>query len=104
MLAIICIFVFIKQSGTVTWVLVSEIYPARVRDTALGIAVATLWLANALVSIAFPPLMENVGGAGTYGIFVAINFLSFLFYWKFVPETKFHSLEELELKFQKDYA
>jgi sugar transporter family protein len=56
------------------------------------------------VSIAFPPLMENVGGAGTYGIFAAINFLSFLFYWKFVPETKFHSLEELELKFQKDYS
>ena len=48
--------------------------------------------------------MENVGGAGTYGIFAAINFLSFLFYWKFVPETKFHSLEELELKFKKDYA
>jgi len=37
---------------------------------------------------------ENVGGAGTYGIFAAINFLSFLF----------HSLEELELKFQKDYS
>ena len=59
---------------------------------------------TSLVSIAFPPLMENVGGAGTYCIFAAINFLSFLFYWKFVPETKFHSLEELELKFQKDYA
>ena len=103
-LAIICLFVFIKQSGTVTWVLVSEIYPAAVRGTALGIAVATLWLANAVVSIAFPPLMENVGGAGTYAIFAAINFLSFLFYWKVVPETKFHSLEELELKFQKDYS
>ena len=37
-------------------------------------------------------------------IFAAINFLSFLFYWKFVPETKFHYLEELELKFQKDYS
>ena len=103
-LAIICLFVFIKQSGTVTWVLVSEIYPAAVRGTALGIAVATLWLANAVVSIAFPPLMENVGGAGTYTIFAAINFLSFLFYWKVVPETKFHSLEELELKFKEDYS
>lgn len=103
-LAIICLFVFIKQSGTVTWVLVSEIYPAAVRGTALGIAVATLWLANAVVSIAFPPLMENVGGAGTYAIFAAINFLSFLFYWKIVPETKFHSLEELELKFKEDYS
>ena len=48
--------------------------------------------------------MANVGGAGTYAIFAAINFLSFLFYWKVVPETKFHSLEELELKFQKDYS
>ena len=103
-LAIICLFVFIKQSGTVTWVLVSEIYPAAVRGTALGIAVATLWLANAVVSIAFPPLMENVGGAGTYAIFAAINFLSFLFYWKIVPETKLHSLEELELKFKEDYS
>ena len=103
-LAIICLFVFIKQSGTVTWVLVSEIYPAAVRGTALGIAVGTLWLANALVSIVFPPLMENVGGAGTYAIFAAINFLSFLFYWRVVPETKFHSLEELELKFKEDYS
>ncbi|WP_026430831.1 MFS transporter [Schaalia georgiae] len=103
-LAIICVFVFIKQSGTVTWVLVSEIYPAAVRGTALGIAVGTLWLANALVAIAFPPLMANVGGAGTYAIFAAINFLSFLFYWKVVPETKLHSLEELELKFKEDYS
>ena len=103
-LVIICLFVFIKQSGTVTWVLVSEIYPAAVRGTALGIAVATLWLANAVVSIAFPPLMENVGGAGTYAIFAGINFLSFLFYWKVVPETKFHSLEELELRFKEDYS
>ena len=49
-LGIVCLFVFIKQSGTVTWVLVSEIYPAAVRGSALGIAVGTLWLANALVS------------------------------------------------------
>ena len=103
-LGIVCIFVFIKQSGTVSWVLVSEIYPAAVRGTALGIAVGTLWLANALVAVVFPPLMATIGGAGTYAIFAAINFLSFLFYWKVVPETKFHSLEELELKFQKDYS
>jgi len=55
-LGIVCIFVFIKQSGTVSWVLVSEIYPAAVRGTALGIAVGTLWLANAPVAGVFPPL------------------------------------------------
>ena len=58
-LGIVCLFVFIKQSGTVTWVLVSEIYPAAVRGSALGIAVGTLWLANALVSVIFPPLMAT---------------------------------------------
>lgn len=103
-LVIICLFVFAKQSGTVTWVLVSEIYPAKVRGTALGIAVATLWLANALVAIVFPVMMEGLGGAGTYLIFAGFNVISLLFYWKVVPETKYHSLEELEIKFQKDYS
>ena len=103
-LVIVCLFVFAKQSGTVTWVLVSEIFPAKVRGTALGIAVATLWLANALVSIVFPVMMKNLGGAGTYIIFAGFNVLSLLFYLKVVPETRYHSLEELEMRFQKEYS
>lgn len=103
-LVIVCLFVFVKQSGTVTWVLVAEIFPSKIRGTAMGLAVGALWIGNALVSIVFPIMMKNLGGAGTYLVFCLLNVLSLLFYIKFVPETKYHSLEELEERFEKEYS
>ena len=75
-LLIVSLFVFAKQSGTVTWVLVAEIFPAKVRGTAMGLAVGALWIANAIVALVFPIMMEGLGGAGTYLIFCLINVLS----------------------------
>ena len=49
-------------------------------------------------------MMKNLGGAGTYLVFCLLNVLSLLFYIKFVPETKYHSLEELEERFEKEYS
>ena len=103
-LLIVSLFVFAKQSGTVTWVLIAEIYPAKVRGTAMGLAVGTLWISNAIVAAVFPVMMEKLGGAGTYLIFCLLNVLSLIFYMKFVPETKYHSLEELEVRFEKEYS
>lgn len=103
-LIIVCLFVFAKQSGTVTWVLVAEIFPMKIRGTALGMAVGALWIANALVSIVFPIMMKSLGGAGTYLVFCLFNVASLIFYIKFVPETKYHSLEELEVRFEKEYS
>ncbi len=103
-LIVVAIFVFVKQSGTVNWVLVSEIFPARIRGVGQGVAVGCLWLMNAVVTWAFPVMMANLGATITYGIFAAINFVAFLFYWKVVPETKDHTLEELEPLFEKKYS
>ena len=103
-LLIVSLFVFAKQSGTVTWVLIAEIYPAKVRGTAMGLAVGTLWIGNAIVAAVFPVMMEKLGGAGTYLIFCLLNVLSLIFYMKLVPETKYHSLEELEVRFEKEYS
>ena len=103
-LLIVSLFVFAKQSGTVTWVLVAEIFPAKVRGTAMGLAVGALWIANAIVALVFPIMMEKLGGAGTYLIFCLINVFSLVFYMKYVPETKYHSLEELEERFEKEYS
>ncbi|MBM6978664.1 MAG: MFS transporter, partial [Actinomyces succiniciruminis] len=103
-LIIVSLFVFAKQSGTVTWVLVAEIFPSKIRGTAMGLAVGALWIANAIVSIVFPIMMERLGGAGTYLVFCLINVLSLLFYIKFVPETKYDSLEELEERFEREYS
>ncbi|MDK9296205.1 MFS transporter [Propionibacterium freudenreichii] len=103
-LILVCLFVFAKQSGTVNWVLFSEIFPMKIRGTALGIAVGTLWIVNAIVAWVFPMMMKGFGGALTYIIFAAFNVCTLFFYLKIVPETKYHSLEELELRFQKDYS
>ncbi|WP_218139282.1 MFS transporter [Propionibacterium cyclohexanicum] len=103
-LVLVCLFVFAKQSGTVNWVLFSEIFPAKIRGTALGLAVGALWIANALVAVVFPIMMEGLGGSLTYLIFAAFNVATLLFYLKIVPETKNRSLEELELSFQKQYS
>ena len=103
-LLIVSLFVFAKQSGTVTWVLIAEIFPAKVRGTAMGLAVGTLWIANGIVALVFPIMMEKLGGAGTYLIFCLFNVMSLIFYMKFVPETKYHSLEELEARFEKEYS
>ncbi len=102
-LVIVCLFVFIKQSGTVVWVIISELFPAKIRGTAMGIAVGTLWVANGLVAWAFPEMIKALGGSKTYLIFAAFNVASFLFYLKVVPETKYHSLEELEQRFEREY-
>ena len=103
-LIIVSLFVFAKQSGTVTWVLVAEIFPSKVRGTAMGLAVGALWIANAIVAAVFPVMMEKLGGALTYLIFCLINVGSLIFYMRFVPATKYHSLEELEERFEKEYG
>lgn len=95
-LVIVSIFVFIKQSGTVNWILVSEIFPARIRGVAQGLAVGALWIMNAVVTFAFPVMIANLGAAWTYLVFGCINVCALIFYIRVVPETKVYSLEQIE--------
>lgn len=103
-LAVVSVFVFIKQSGTIQWVILSELFPAKVRGTALGVAVGGSWLMNAAVTQAFPLMIVHLGPVWTYVIFGSINVVALLFYLFIVPETKHHSLEELELTFRDRYS
>ena len=103
-LIIVSLFVFAKQSGTVTWVLVAEIFPAKIRGTAMGLAVGALWVANAIVAWVFPIMMERLGGSLTYLSFCLVNVGSLIFYMRWVPETKYDSLEALEERFEKEYS
>ncbi|MBK0296682.1 MFS transporter, partial [Bacillus sp. S34] len=73
----------------------SEIFPLRFRGYAVGIAVFAQWLSNAAVTFFFPILIASLGGP-TFFIFAAINVGTFLFLWKFLPETKGRSLEGFE--------
>lgn len=80
----------------VTWVLISEIFPNRVRGTAVSVAVSALWLACFVLTFAFPVLQGGIGIAGTFWLYAAVCFAGFAFVWSAVPETKGRTLEQIE--------
>jgi MFS transporter, SP family, xylose:H+ symportor len=106
MLALICMLVytagFAVSWGPVTWVLLSEIFPNQIRGKAMAIAVAAQWVANYLVSWTFPILDNNpylvhhFNHGFAYWLYGVMSILAALFVWKLVPETKGHTLEQME--------
>ena len=80
----------------VTWVLISEIFPNRVRGAAVSVAVSALWVACFILTFAFPLLQRTAGIAATFWIYAAVCFAGFIFVRAKVPETKGRSLEQIE--------
>lgn len=80
----------------VTWVLISEIFPNRVRGLAVSISVSALWGASFLLTFTFPILNGVLGAGGTFWIYAGICIAGFLFVQLRVPETKGKTLEQLE--------
>lgn len=91
---------FMMSWGPITWVLISEIFPNKIRGKAIAVAVAAQWAANYLISSTYPAMMEFSGGM-TYSIYGIMSLLSFLFVWRMVPETKGKTLEEMENLWKK---
>lgn len=78
------------------WVVTSEIYPNYARGLAMSFSTALTWF-FAFVAVQFFPLMKNnLGSAYTFGIFGVFSLFALLFIWKFIPETKGKSLEQIE--------
>ena len=86
---------FMMSWGPICWVLISEIFPNKIRGQAVAIAVAAQWAANYFISSTYPMMMEYSGGM-TYGFYGVMSVLSAIFVWKWVPETKGKTLEEME--------
>lgn len=86
---------FMMSWGPICWVLISEIFPNKIRGRAVAIAVAAQWTANYFISSTYPSMME-FSGAFTYGFYGVMSVLSFVFVWRMVPETKGKTLEEME--------
>ncbi len=87
---------FMMSWGPITWVLISELFPNKIRGKAVAVAVAAQWAANYFISSTYPAMMEFSSG-GTYWFYGIMSIISFFFVWKMVPETKGKTLEELEL-------
>jgi SP family xylose:H+ symportor-like MFS transporter len=86
---------FMMSWGPICWVLISEIFPNKIRGQAVAIAVAAQWAANYFISSTYPPMMEFSSGL-TYGFYGLMAVLSAIFVWIWVPETKGKTLEEME--------
>jgi sugar porter (SP) family MFS transporter len=80
----------------ITWVLLSEIFPNKVRGHAMSIATFALWLSCAILTISFPFLNRALGTSGTFTVYSVICFLGFFYILKKLPETKGKSLEQIE--------
>lgn len=91
---------FMMSWGPICWVLISEIFPNKIRGRAIAIAVAAQWAANYFISSTYPAMMEQSGGL-TYSFYGLMSVLSFIFVWKMVPETKGKTLEEMEKLWKK---
>jgi sugar porter (SP) family MFS transporter len=80
----------------VTWVLISEIFPNRIRGAAISVAVSALWIACFILTYTFPILERGIGTGNTFWIYAAICAVGFVFVRLCVPETRGKSLEQIE--------
>lgn len=84
----------------VTWLMLAEIFPLRIRGLGMGISVFCLWIANFFIGLTFPVLLEKIGLSTTFFVFTALGVIAIVFIKGFLPETKGKTLEELESQFR----
>lgn len=92
------VFVGVMQGtmGFLTWVVLAELFPLKIRGLSMGISVFFMWIMNAIVSYLFPVLQAELGLGPVFLIFAVINYLAIVFVVKLLPETSNKSLEQLE--------
>ena len=87
---------FAGSTGAVTWVIIAEIFPTRLRGQAMGIAVLFIWASDYVVTQTFPVLAEGIGPANTFYSYAGCAFIGLVFTILAVPETRGRTLEEIE--------
>lgn len=95
-LCVLAIACYAMTLGPITWVLISEIFPNRVRAVAVATATFFLWIGSFTLTLSFPLLNGALGTSGTFWIYTAICVAAFLYLWKALPETKGKTLEQIE--------
>ena len=95
-LVVAAISVYAMTLGPVTWTLLAEIFPDRVRGIAMAVCTFALWTGCCTLTFSFPPMNAALGSSGSFWIYSLICAAAFIFLWNRCPETKGKSLEELE--------
>ena len=95
-LVVVSIGIYAMSLAPITWVVLSEIFPNKVRGVVMSIATLFLWIASFLLTFSFPILNDAFGAYGTFWLYSGICLIGFLFIRSRLPETKGKSLEEIE--------
>ena len=95
-LVVLAIACYAMSLAPVTWVVIAEIFPNRIRGAAVAVAVCALWIACAVLTLSFPYLNAAFGAHGAFWTYAVICLLGYLYILKNLPETKGKSLEQIE--------
>ena len=96
LLVLAAISCYAMSLAPVTWVLISEIVPNRIRGAAVSVAVSALWIACFILTFTFPILNKQLGPAVTFWAYAGVCIAGFIFILARVPETKGKTLEQIE--------
>ncbi|NLT04516.1 MAG: sugar porter family MFS transporter, partial [Bacteroidales bacterium] len=100
-LVLLGIATYAMTLAPITWVVLSEIFPNRLRGAAMAVATTALWTASFLLTYTFPLLNKALQAGGTFWLYALICLAGFFFIWKKLPETKGKTLEEIERELTK---
>ncbi len=100
-LVVAAISTYAMTLGPVTWTLLAEIFPNRIRGIAMATCTFALWVGCCTLTFSFPSMNAALGSSGSFWIYSAICFCAFIFLFRRCPETKGKSLEELERELVK---
>ncbi len=95
-LVVTAVAIYAMSLAPIVWVILSEIFPNRIRGAAMALATFALWIACFILTYTFPLLNKSLGAAGTFWVYAGVCLVGFIFILKKLPETKGKSLEEIE--------
>lgn len=101
LLVLIAIAIYAMSLAPIIWVILSEIFPNRIRGAAMALATFALWVACFILTYTFPLLNASLGASGTFWVYAGICLINFVFILYKLPETKGKSLEEIEKELVK---
>jgi SP family arabinose:H+ symporter-like MFS transporter len=87
---------FAFSYGPIVWTIIGEIFPTRIRGVAAALGSLSLWITAFVITFTNPMLIESISAAGTFFVYAGLTVPAIWFIWRFVPETKGRSLEDIE--------
>jgi MFS transporter, SP family, galactose:H+ symporter len=103
-ISVVCVMLYVASFaiglGPVFWLMISEIYPLKIRGRAMAIATVANWGSNLVVALTFLSLLRSFGRPWTFWLYALVGVIAWIFVYRLVPETKGKTLEQIEAQWR----